>query len=285
MEQGFNVLALFGPSVAGDAAFREWWDRSGHLGTTPAMARALMQLTFEADVRHLLPQVQAPTVVIHRADVAVRGGPAIGRYLADHIPNATFVEVPGADWFWWTGDIVSVLEEVEEFMTGVRSGSGSDRVLATVLFTDIVKSTERAATMGDERWRDLLERHDDAVKRQVQRYQGRMVGTSGDGSFSTFDSPGRAIDCALAIRDSIKALNLDVRSGIHTGEIEVRGDDLAGLTVHIGARVMGQAGPGEILVSSTVRELLAGSHFAFSERGEHELKGVPGVWKVFAVAS
>ena len=284
VEQGFDTLAVFAPSVVNDSAFRGWWDRSGNMATTPAMARALMRQNFETDVRHLLPEVSSPTLILHRADAAVPSAPS-GRFLADHIPGATYVELPGTDSLFWTGDTSGMLGEIEEFMTGVRSGSGAERVLATVLFTDVVDSTKRAAGLGDEHWSDLLDRHDERVRAEIRRFQGRVVSTAGDGVFATFDSPGRAIECALAIRAALRALDIEVRAGIHTGEIEVRGDDLAGLTVHIGARVSGLAGPGEVLVSSTVKDLVVGSSVEFSERGEHELKGVPGTWRLFAVAA
>jgi class 3 adenylate cyclase len=186
---------------------------------------------------------------------------------------------------YWVGDTGPMLDEIEEFVTGVRGGSGTERVLATVLFTDIVGSTDRAAQLGDERWRDLLDRHDQSVRTQIGRFRGREVDNAGDGFLATFDSPGRAIECALAIRATLKALDIDVRVGIHTGELEVRGDDVAGMAVHIGARVSALAGPGEVLVSSAVPPLVAGSDLEFTDRGEHELKGVPGTWRVLAVNS
>jgi class 3 adenylate cyclase len=281
-EQGHDNLALLAPSVANEPAFRAWWDRSGNMGATPAMARALLRGVFEIDVRHLLPQVRVPTLVMHRADVAFPN-PGHGRYLAEHIAGAKYVELSGADSFYWVGDTATMLDEIEEFLTGVRGGTGTERVLATLLFTDIVGSTDRAATLGDRRWRDLLERHHQSVRGQIQRFRGREVDTAGDGFFATFDSPGRAIECALAIREALRGLDLEVRAGVHTGEIEVRGDALAGLTVHIGARVSALAGPGEVLVSSTVKDLVAGSSVQFADRGEHDLKGVPGSWRLFAV--
>jgi class 3 adenylate cyclase len=282
IEQGHDNLAVVAPSVANDSAFRAWWDRAGNMGATPAMARAFLDGLFQTDIRPLLPRVGAPTLVIHRADV-VLGSAANGRYLADHISGAKYVELPGADAFYWVGDTRTMLDEIEEFLTGVRGGSGAERVLSTLLFTDIVGSTNRAVKLGDQRWRDLLERHHQSVRGQIQRFGGREVDTAGDGFFARFDSPGRAIECALAIREALRVLDIEVRAGIHTGEIEVRGDDVAGLTVHIGARVSALAGPGEVLVSSTVKDLVAGSNIQFSDRGEHELKGVPGVWRLFAV--
>jgi class 3 adenylate cyclase len=280
VEQGFDTLALVAPSVANDPAFRAWWDRSGNLGETPAMARAQGAL-YDTDVRHFLPQIRVPTLIMQRADNAF--GVGHGLYLAEHIAGAKYVELSGADLPYWVGDTGPMLDEIEEFLTGVRGGSGTERVLATVLFTDIVGSTDRAAKLGDERWRDLLDRHDQSVRTQIERFRGRVVKTVGDGFVATFDSPGRAIECALAVREILGALHVEVRAGIHTGEIEVRGDDVAGMAVHIGARVSALAGAGEVLVSSTVKDSVVGSSVVFEERGEHELKGVPGTWKLFAV--
>jgi len=191
--------------------------------------------------------------------------------------------LPGADALYWVGDTRELLDEIEEFVTRARGGSGTDRVMATVLFTDIVGSTERAAQLGDERWRDLLDRHDQSVRTQIGRFRGREVNTVGDGFVATFDSPGRAIECALAIRDTLKAFDIDIRVGSHTGEIEIRGDDVAGLAVHIGARVSALADPGEVVVSGAVPPLVAGVGFQFTDRGEHELKGIPGTWRILAV--
>jgi len=281
LEQGHDLLAIVAPSVSDDHAFRTWWDRSGNLGMTPSMARATQDALLDLDVRHLLPLVQVPTLVVSRADIALDFGHA--RYLVEHIPGAKHVELPGPDLLYWVGDTRAMLDEIEEFVTGVRGGSGAERVLATVLFTDIVASTDRAARLGDPRWRDLLDRHDQRVRTQIKRFSGHEVKTVGDGFVATFDSPGRAIECACAIREALRVLNIGVRAGIHTGEIEVRGHDVAGLAVHIGARVSALAAPGEVLVSSTVKDLLVGSSIDFAERGEHELKGVPGSWKLFAV--
>ena len=281
VEQGYDTLAGIAPSVVGDPIFRSWWDRAGNLGATPSMARAIQRNRFEIDVRHILSSIRAPTLVMQRVD-----NPLLdlghGRYLAGHIAETKYVELPGADLLYWVGDTGEMLDEIEEFLTGFRGGSGVERVLATVLFTDIVGSTDRAALIGDEQWRDLLDRHDQGVRAQIERFRGREVKTVGDGFVATFDSPGRAIACAVAIRETLKAFAIDVRAGIHTGEVEVRGDDVAGLAVHIGARVSALAGPGEVLVSSTVKDLVAGSSIKFAERGEHQLKGVPGTWRLFA---
>jgi class 3 adenylate cyclase len=284
VEQGMDMLTMIAPSVAGDPAFRAWFDRAGNLGATPAMARAHWAEVFANDVRRLLPRIRVPTLVIHRQSVSA---PFLevghGRFLGEHIPGARYVELSGPDALYWVGNSRQLLDEIEEFVTGSRGGPGTERVLATVLFTDIVGSTDKAAQLGDERWRDLLDRHDQSVRTQIERFRGREVKTVGDGFVTTFDSPGRAIECARAIRENLKRFDIDVRAGVHTGEIEVRGDDVAGMAVHIGARVSALAGPGEILVSGAVPPLVAGSGIEFEDRGEHALKGVPGRWRVFRV--
>lgn len=281
VERGFDILSLLGPSVANDPAFRLWWDRAGNLGATPAMSRAMWHVVIEADVRHLLPTITVPTLIL-----GVSSGffsAAHGRYLAEHIQGSTYVELVGSDTLYWVGDVGPMLDEIEEFVTGVRGGADTERVLATVLFTDIVDSTDRAARIGDRQWRDLLDRHDQSVRSEIERFRGREIKTLGDGFVATFESPRRAIECALAIRRSMDALNLRLRAGIHTGEVEVRGDDVAGLTVHIASRVSALASPGEVLASSTVKDLVVGSNIEFAMRGDHELKGVPGTWRLFAV--
>jgi class 3 adenylate cyclase len=206
-----------------------------------------------------------------------------GHYLAEHIPCATYVELPGSDSLYWLGDTDGLLDEIEEFLTGTRLGPRTDRVLTTVLFTDIVDSTERIVAVGEPRWRDLLDRHDELVRRQLVRFGGRQIKTTGDGVLATFDGPGRAVQCASAIRDAAHEIGLEIRAGVHTGEVDVRGDDIGGLSVHVGARVSAAAGPGEILVSRTVTDLVVGSGMEFLDRGEHDLKGVPGHWRLFAV--
>ena len=206
-----------------------------------------------------------------------------GRYLAEHIAGSRYVELPGADSLYWTGDAAPILDEIEEFVTGAR-GFDTERVLTTIVFTDIVGSTQRAAELGDLRWHDLLDNHDRIVRHELERFRGREVNTAGDGFVATFTSPSVAIDCADAIVDAVRSLGIEVRVGIHAGEVEVRGADIAGMAVHIGARVAALAGPGEVLVSSTVREIVTGSRRTFTERGEHDLKGVPGRWRVYALA-
>jgi class 3 adenylate cyclase len=235
-----------------------------------------------SDVRPALTAIQAPTLVMYRKGDHFAGKPH-AQYLADHIANASLVERPGDDNLIFVGDPDGDLDEIEEFLTGARHVPDADRVLATVLFSDIVNSTIHAAKLGDRRWKELLDRHDQAVRRQLDRYRGREVGTRGDGFLATFDGPGRAIHCAFAIRDTIRVLGLEVRIGLHTGEIELRDDDVAGLAVHIGARVASSARPGQVLVSSAVPPLMAGSNLEFNDLGEHELKGVPGKWRLFAV--
>jgi class 3 adenylate cyclase len=237
----------------------------------------------QADVRPVLPLVQAPTLVLHRRDFALVPI-AHGRYLAEHIAGARLVELPGSDvdLTWETPELA--LDVVQEFLTGVRRGAGPNRVLATVLFTDVAGSTERAARLGDRRWRDLLEVHDDLARRLVEQFGGQLVKTTGDGILASFDGPGRAIRCAAALGDELGGIDLQIRAGLHTGEIELREGDVGGIAVHIAARVMAAATPGEILTSSTVRDLVVGSDIAMTDRGPHPLKGVDGTWQLFAAS-
>ena len=235
------------------------------------------------DLRPLLPAIQAPTLVLCRANDSF-AGPPHARYLAENIVNAKLVELQGDDNLIYVGDSDKDLDEIEEFLTGAVHAPRSNRVLATVLFTDIVSSTERLAELGDRKWHDVLNAHDLAIRRQLERFQGREVGTRGDGFVATFDGPGRAIECACAMRDVVAALDLEIRVGVHTGEIELRDDhEIAGLAVHLAARIEQQARASEVLVSSTVKDLVAGSGIAFEDRGEHQLKGVPGIWRLFSV--
>jgi pimeloyl-ACP methyl ester carboxylesterase/class 3 adenylate cyclase len=250
---------------------------------SPGMVRALMLLNLEVDVRPLLSAITVPTLVLHRTDdklVPVEHG----RYLAEHIPGAKLVEVPGIDHVPWAGDTDRFVDEIQEFLTGVRHTAEPDRVLATVMFTDIVGSTERASELGDRRWREILDRYYELSRREIARFGGREVNTTGDGTLATFDGPARAIRSATAIAAATRQLGIDVRAGLHTGECELAGSDVRGIAVHIGARVAALAGAGEVLVSRTVRDLVVGSGLTFSERGEHELKGVPGSWQLFSVA-
>jgi class 3 adenylate cyclase len=282
VEQGFDTLKILAPTVARDDAFRTWWDLAGNRAASPSMARAVTKIITEADVRDSLGRITAPTLILHRANSTfIPVGH--GRYLAEHIAGSRYVELPGADVLYWVGDTAPLLDEIEEFITGVRGGFESERVLTTIVFTDIVGSTQRAAAVGDDRWRDVLDNHDSIVRHQLVRFRGREVNTAGDGFVATFTSPSVAIACAEAIVDAVRALGIEVRVGIHAGEVEVRGADVAGMAVHIGARVAALAGPGEVLVSSTVREIVAGSRNTFAARGEYELKGVPGRWRLYAV--
>ena len=285
VDQGFDVLRVLAPSVARNDAFRAWWDLAGNRAGPPSMARAVSKVVTESDVREALARISAPTLILHRVgSIFVPVGH--GHYLAEHIAGSRFVELPGADVLYWVGDTAPMLDEIEEFITGMRGGSDAERVLTTIVFTDIVGSTERAAVLGDDRWRDLLDNHDTIVRHELQRFAGREVNTAGDGFVATFISPSAAIACADAIVNAVHLLGIEVRVGIHAGEVEVRGalkSDVAGMAVHIGARVATLAGPSEVLVSSTVRDIVAGSPRAFVERGEHELKGVPGQWRLYAL--
>jgi pimeloyl-ACP methyl ester carboxylesterase len=267
-----------------DEAFRRRLATYLRRSASPGAAVALLRMNTEIDTRAVLPTIRVPTLVLHRSgdrDANVEEG----RWIASQIPGARFVELPGEDHLPWVGDQDAVLDEVQEFLTGVRPPPEPDRVLATVLFTDIVGSTERATELGDRRWRELLERHHDLVRRQLDRFQGREVDTAGDGFLATFDGPARGIRCARAIGGAIGELGLDIRAGLHTGECELLGDKVAGVAVHTGARVAAHAAPGEVLVSQTVKDLVAGSGIEFEDRGVHELKGVPGAWRLYAVAS
>jgi class 3 adenylate cyclase len=261
---------------------QEHWNRMMVFGGTPATATAWLEMVEGTDIRGTLPAINVPTLVLHRADDRiVRVEHA--RYLAEHIPGAHYVELPGSDHLWWEGGD-DMLDEVESFLTGATTAYEPDRVLATVLFTDIVDSTTRAAEMGDRRWRDLSEAHNRAVRRLLERYRGREVKTLGDGFLATFDGPGRAIRCASELRHAVRSVGLEVRSGLHTGEVELNGDDISGIAVNIGARVGAQAHAGEVLVSQTVKDLVAGSGLDFEDRGEHDLKGVPGPWRLWSLA-
>ncbi|TMB50250.1 MAG: adenylate/guanylate cyclase domain-containing protein, partial [Chloroflexi bacterium] len=264
-----------------DAALTAWWRTRARASASPGAARALILMNSRIDVRSILPSIRLPTLVLHRqGDRDSR--PEEGQYIADRIPDARFVELTGEDHLPWI-DADQILDEVEEFLTGVRHGPTPDRVLATVLVTDIVGSSERAADLGDRRWRDLLEAHHALVRRELARWRGQEVDTAGDGFLATFDGPARAIRCACAIRDGLHALGLEIRAGLHTGECELIGGKLGGIAVHTGARVAAEARSGEVLVSGTVRDLIAGSGIELEDRGVHALKGIPGNWPLLAV--
>ena len=275
-------ISLVLPSLADDARFRAWWQRAGQAGASPAVARALYLVDAQVDLRPILATITAPTLILHRRDNRFcRVGHA--RYLAENIARAHYVELAGADHFLWAGDTTAVLDEIETFLTGATHPPEPERVLVTVVFTDIVDSTKRAVAVGDRRWRELLDAHDHLVRRQLERFRGRELKTTGDGFLAAFDGPARAIRCAQTLRDAARQLGIEVRAGIHTGEVELRGDDMAGIAMHIGQRVSALAAPGEVLASRTVVDLVAGSGIQFADRGEHELKGVPGTWRLFAV--
>jgi class 3 adenylate cyclase len=275
---------LFAPSRVGDREFEAWWAHLLRSGTSPRSTADLMRLYKEIDVRHALPLISAPTLVLHRTEDRVVAL-AQGRYIADHIEGARLVEVPGRDHILWTEDPDPIVDEIEEFLTGTRSARPAERALATVLFTDIVGSTAHAAKLGDREWRKLLDRHDSLSRREVELHRGRVVKTTGDGMLATFDGPGRAIECASRLVREVSPLGFELRAGVHSGECELRGDDVGGLAVHIASRVADRAGAGEVLASSTVKDLVVGSGIGFAERGTEELKGVPGEWSLFAVQS
>jgi class 3 adenylate cyclase/pimeloyl-ACP methyl ester carboxylesterase len=274
-----DIIAALNPSIADDPAAVDAWGRFFRLSLSPATAAAVIRMLFQLDVRDVLPTISVPTLVVHRQD-----NPIVtvdqGRYLADHIKGAKFVAVPGADYGLAVGDIDAVIDEVEEFLTGSRPAHATDRVLATVLFTDIVDSTPRAVELGDARWRELLERHDELARTEVVRFGGAISDFAGDGLLATFDGPARAVRCAFALRDRLRTLDLDIRAGLHTGEVERRRESIAGIGVHIAKRVLEQAGTGEVLVSRTVRDLVTGSGLTFVDRGSQTLKGVPEQWEI-----
>jgi class 3 adenylate cyclase len=274
-------LHLFAPSVASDETFKLSWARFERLGASPSAVVALMRMNSEIDIRPILPSIRVPTFIIHRQG-DVRVNVEAGRFMARQIPNAKYLELPGSDHTLWTGETERILDEVEEFLTGSRSAIESDRVLATVLFTDIVNSTKRAETIGDRAWHDVLDRHNALVRREISRHRGHEVRTMGDGFLATFDGPARSIRCALAINEGVEALGLQVRAGLHTGEVEMADDDLSGIAVHIASRVATMAKPGQVLVSNTVRDLVAGSNIRFHDEGSHSLKGLTESVRLFA---
>jgi class 3 adenylate cyclase/pimeloyl-ACP methyl ester carboxylesterase len=275
-------LAFLHPSRADDPAFQAAVARFERLSASPGAATAVMRMILAIDVRHLLAAVRVPTLVVYRtADVVHAEG---SRYIAARIPGAKAVELPGDVYFPYLGDQDAVLSEIEEFLTGVKPVPLPDRVLATVLFTDIVGSTKTAAKVGDQRWCELLEHHEAISQGEIQRHRGQFIKSIGDGFVATFDGPARAVRCACAIRDRLQASEIEIRAGVHTGEIELLGDDVGGIAVHIGQRVSSLADRNEILASRTVVDLVAGSGIEFIDRGDHELKGLPGSWKLFAVA-
>lgn len=275
-------LDLWAPSIAKDPDARRAVATYCRHAASPGAAATIIRLTEQLDVRHVLPVVRVPTLVMHRRGDRVTRVEQ-GRYLAEHIDGAKFVELAGDDHMPWVGNGDAIIDEIEEFLTGIRP-SDTDRVLATILFTDIVGSTEHAIALGDRRWRELLERYYSIARRELARFRGREIDTAGDGLFAAFDGPARAIRCASRVRDEVRSLGIEVRSGLHAGECEVLGEKISGVAVHIGARVAAAAAAGEVLVSSTVKDLVAGAGIRFESRGTHVLKGVPGEWPLFVVA-
>jgi class 3 adenylate cyclase len=275
-------LQRFAPSRADDAALQRWWGRNERLGASPAAVTALMRMNSQIEISGVLPAVRVPTLVVHRTDdqvVSVEGG----RDVAAQIPGARLAEFPGKDHLFYVGEGADdISDTIEEFLTGSRGAAIADRILATVLFTDIVGSTEKAAQLGDQRWRHLLDDHHTMIRRNLTRFRGHEVKTTGDGFLATFDGPARGVRCACAIAEEIKSLGIDIRAGLHTGECEIMDDDdVGGIAVHIGARVAALASAGEVLVSSTVKDLVAGSGLRFDPRGSRSLKGIPGEWQIF----
>ena len=278
------LFDVFAPGYAGIDAARQSWGRFLRAGSSPAMARAVWEAASRVDCRDLLPAIQVPTLVVHRVgDRVARVEGA--RYVAEHIPGAKLVQLPGVDHPYTLGDQDSIIDEIEEFLTGIRHAAQPDRVLATVLFTDIVDSTRQAAELGDRRWLQLLDSHDRLVRRQLDRFAGKEIKHTGDGFLATFTGPSRAIDCACAIRDEVRQIGVDIRAGLHTGECELVPGGIGGLAVHIAARVVALAGTGEVLVSNTVKDLVVGADLDFDDRGLQTLKGVPSKWRLFAVKS
>ena len=277
-----GLVDVFSPSMANDERYRQWWARYQRMAASPGASTGMARLTFGIDVRQVLSAITVPTLVIHRS--GFRFIPIEhGRYLAEHIPGAKLVEVPGDDGFLYLGNADAIADAIEEFVTGSRRVPEPDRVLATVLLTDMVKSTDRAAELGDHKWRALLDASDDVVLRSLDDHRGRLVRNTGDGILATFDGPVRGIRCAATIRDGLHDVGVECRAGLHTGEIELRGSEIGGINVHIAARIMAEAGPGEILVSSTVKDLVTGADVRFEDRGLRLLRGVPREWQLFSV--
>ena len=279
------LAALNAPSMVNDKAFVQWFGRLERAASSPGAIQELFQADYENDVRHLLSSIRVPTLIFHRKDDSLVPV-AVAHHLAQNIPGAKYIELAGSDHLLQSlthDQLDLLLDEVEELITGMRHRPDSDRVLATVMFTDIVRSTERAAELGDARWRELLNSYYAVLRKELTTFRGHEVNTAGDGLLATFDGPNRAIRCACAVRERLRPLGLQVRSGLHTGECELIGDDVGGIAVHIAARVAASAEPDEVLVSSTVRDLVAGSGLRFADRGKHALKGVPDEWRLFLV--
>lgn len=278
---GGGSVPMMAPSRVDDQGFVSQYARLERSFIRPGAVGHFFRQSMVSDISAVIPAISAPTLLLHRSDdevVPVN----MAKELAQLIDGASIVELPGADHLMFAGDTDELLNEIEEFLTGARGGGDPDRVLGSILFTDIVNSTAIASQAGDRRWRSLLDRHDELVRRELARFRGREVATTGDGFLATFDGPGAAVRCALSIAESVTLLGLEIRSGVHTGEIEIRGEDIAGLAVHVAARVAALARGGEVLVSGIVKDLLVGSGFSFEDRGEHELKGVPNLWRIYS---
>jgi class 3 adenylate cyclase len=273
------MLDQFAPSMRGVPGLRQAWARYERFAASPGVAHAMIANLLEFDVRHVLTAIHVPTLVVAHTDAPF--GARFGRYIADHVDGARFVELPGIDNLMWAGDQSTIVSEIEAFVTGARAVQRTDRRLATVMFTDIVDSTTMAAAMGDAAWRALLGRHDELIRACVEGAGGRLIKTTGDGVLATFEGPGRALEASRAISTGAPKLGLHIRAGLHAGEIEFNGNDIVGLAVHVGARVSAQAGVDEVLVSSTVRDLVVGSGITFVDRGTRALKGVPGRWRLY----
>lgn len=282
VELAHRDLMHFAPSVAGDPEIERVWSSWIRFSCTPADYAAYVAMGMEIDIRHVLPTIAVPTLVVHRSGDRVVNIEQ-GRYNAERIPGARWVELPGDDHYPWWGDSETLAAEIERFVSGLTAEADFDRVLSTVLFTDIVGSTGKAVELGDKAWREVVERHHGVVRGHLARFRGREIDTAGDGFFASFDGPARAVRCACAISEAVRELGLEVRAGLHTGEVELAEDRPRGIAVHIGARVAAQAAPGEVLVSSTVKDLVAGSGLEFEDRGTAELAGVPGEWRLYSV--
>ncbi len=275
------AVQIMAPSRADDSQFRDWWTTYLKLGASPGAAVAIQRMNREIDIRHVLPAIRVPTLILQRAgdkNISIEHA----RYLAERIPDSKLVELAGDDHLPWVGNVDAIVDEIEEFVTGARHGAEPDRVLATVLFVDIVDSTERVMRLGDRRWRELLERYYAAVRRELGRFRGREIDTAGDGVLATFDGPARGVRCAHAILEATRDIGLEARAGLHSGEIELMGDKIGGIAVHVGARVAGHAAPGQVWVTRMVKDLVAGSGLRFTDRGDHALKGVPGDWRLLS---
>jgi class 3 adenylate cyclase/alpha-beta hydrolase superfamily lysophospholipase len=278
---GAYELETWAPSMADDEVFRQWWAKYLRLSASPSAVIKVFEMNKGIDIRDILPSIQVPTIVLHRTgDQAVEIEQ--GQYLAKNIPGAKFLELSGEDHLWWVGDSESIVNAIQEFLTGEQPPMEIDRVLATVLFTDIVDSTKRTAEMGDSRWKDVLDTHNAVMVKEINRFRGRAIRSTGDGYLAVFDGPGRAIRCGIAVRNELGQHGIEIRTGLHTGEIDLMGDDVGGIAVNIAARVLAEAADNEVWVSRTVKDLVVGSGFTFAERGAYNLKGVPGEWSLYS---